>query len=655
MEGLVSRVSYRDSFEYDLNNSEAGNMIHNKYNLLNEIHRSDHSIIIKISCFESGLLFVLKVVKKRDDLIFELDMLKQINVYGINQIKEIYESEQFVYFIESYIDGSNLEKYVHDNGAFEKEEAKVIVLKIAIILNRLHKFGEKNIVFRDLKPSNIMIETNGNITLIDVITIRETKDSQTQDTFLIGSKGYTAPEAYGFMQTSSVSDIYSLGATFFFLLTGIQPANVSSFDKYFDENREIPFDDIIKKATAFTPVDRFQSVDAFISALNYGRIKKSHKKFFFIIATVILVSFLYLSYLRLNKPFDVGKISQMEDIEMDSMAVLDNKDFKFELYSDGLLKIYVNKESLTQKISDFMFITVGTGYTPFSSNMISNDVFVATTEKGYQFYTDEGFSSLLDDRKSIMIILFSEEGEPIAYYTSNDVTQYAKKISFNELNTELVPADTFEVDDGVIFNNYVEYTVLKIDRDKVKSFSKVSIWNKHSPYAGKDIAKVQERIENGENIVSYNEEGINTDYGISGTFFGDYWLIYLLDENNNIVSEYRTESLYQISQPSLQIEKSIDLDDGVIIHVLGTYAKIEVDRSKVQNVKYVGMFQQRDRMTDQEKEMYRNTAKAGESTYEYTKQGVDIGYDESGLFDDSSWYIIFLDENKNVIKEYSIE
>lgn len=651
----MSRFSYKDSFEYDINNSEVGSVIHNKYNLLDEIHRSDHSIITKVCCYESEKQFVLKAVIKRDDLIFELDMLKQICIDGINQIKEIYESEQFVYFIESYIDGSNLEKYVQNNGALNKKEARDIILKIAKILNRLHKFGEKNIVFRDLKPSNIMIETNGNITLIDVITIRETKDCQTQDTFLIGSKGYTAPEAYGFMQTSAVSDIYSLGATFFFLLTGIQPANVSSFDKYFHENRDIPYDDIIKKATAFTPTDRFQSVDAFINALNHGRIKKSYKKLFFSIAIMLMASVLYLSYLRLNKPFDVGEISQIEDIEMESLAVLNNKDFKFELYSDGHLEVYVNKESLPQKISDFKFITVGTGYSPFSPNMITNDAFIATTEKGYQFYTDEGFNSVLDDRKSILIFLFSEEGEPIAYFTSNDVTQYAEKISFNEINSKLLPVDIFEVDDGVIFNNYDEFTVLKIDRSRVKNFSKVSIWNKHSPYAGKDIAKVQEKIENGENIVSYNEEGIKTDYGISGTFLGDYWLIYLLDDNNNIISEYRTESMYQISQPSLQIEKSIDLDEDVIIHILGTYAKIEVDQSIVQNLKYIGLFQQQGALTEQEKEMYRKSAKAGENIYEYTRHGVDIGYDESGIFDDSSWYILFLDESKNVIKEYSIE
>jgi serine/threonine protein kinase len=80
------------------------------------------------------------------------------------------------------------------------------------------------IVFRDLKPSNIMITRDGRIKLIDFGIARFFKEEQREDTFVYGTPGYAAPEQYGLGQTDVRSDIFSLGATLHHCLTGRNPS-----------------------------------------------------------------------------------------------------------------------------------------------------------------------------------------------------------------------------------------------------------------------------------------------------------------------------------------------------------------------------------------------------------------------------------------------
>src|SRR5205807_6621447 len=80
------------------------------------------------------------------------------------------------------------------------------------------------IIFRDLKPANIMQTTDGHLYLIDFGIARHFKPGQTKDTAAYGSMGYAAPEQYGRAQTTPRSDIYSLGAVLYQLLSGHDPS-----------------------------------------------------------------------------------------------------------------------------------------------------------------------------------------------------------------------------------------------------------------------------------------------------------------------------------------------------------------------------------------------------------------------------------------------
>ncbi len=129
------------------------------------------------------------------------------------------------YLVMSFIKGQTLPDYLEMQGGYlDVEEVVEIGLALCSVLQYLHTHRPP-IIFRDLKPSNIMRTVDGNIYLIDFGIARIFKPGQGADTAYQGSAGYAPPEQYGTSQTTPRSDIYSLGATLYYLLTGYNPAS----------------------------------------------------------------------------------------------------------------------------------------------------------------------------------------------------------------------------------------------------------------------------------------------------------------------------------------------------------------------------------------------------------------------------------------------
>jgi len=130
------------------------------------------------------------------------------------------------YLVMDFIEGETLEAYLAQakGGKLPVEETLHIGVQLCAVLEYLHT-RKPPIIFRDLKPANIMRTVNGNLFLIDFGIARHFKPGQKRDTIAFGSPGYAAPEQYGKAQTTARSDIYSLGATLHHLLTGIDPSD----------------------------------------------------------------------------------------------------------------------------------------------------------------------------------------------------------------------------------------------------------------------------------------------------------------------------------------------------------------------------------------------------------------------------------------------
>lgn len=150
------------------------------------------------------------------------------------------------YTIREYVEGENLAQYAKEH-RFSQEEIIRIGLQLSEVLTYLH--SRKNpIVHRDIKPENIILQRDGSVSLIDFGISREYKDDQKSDTVVVGTRQYAAPEQYGFRQTDSRSDIYSLGMVFAWMLyqkTEVPDRPTGKLEK------------IIQKCTAFAPKDRY--------------------------------------------------------------------------------------------------------------------------------------------------------------------------------------------------------------------------------------------------------------------------------------------------------------------------------------------------------------------------------------------------------------
>ena len=129
------------------------------------------------------------------------------------------------YLVMDFIEGETLESYLKRTGSkLSAPETLDIGIKLCSVLDYLHTRNPP-IIFRDLKPANIMLANNGVVYLIDFGIARLFKPGQSQDTTAFGSVGYAPPEQHGKARTTPGADIYSLGATLHQLLSGNDPSN----------------------------------------------------------------------------------------------------------------------------------------------------------------------------------------------------------------------------------------------------------------------------------------------------------------------------------------------------------------------------------------------------------------------------------------------
>ena len=206
----------------------------------------------------------------------EADLLVQLKHPNLPDVSDFFEEGGKAYLVMEFIEGKTLEKVQEDIGHPLDEK---LVMKWAVqlcdVLSYLH-VQPQPIIFRDLKPSNVMVIKNGQIKLIDFGIARIFKSTSAKDTTTLGSRGYAPLEQYGRGQSDPRSDIYALGATMYDLLTNSVPAdapmrrlNPLAFQKPSQLNPGISKDteQIVLKAMAEEPKDRYQSAIEMLHAI----------------------------------------------------------------------------------------------------------------------------------------------------------------------------------------------------------------------------------------------------------------------------------------------------------------------------------------------------------------------------------------------------
>ncbi len=156
----------------------------------------------------------------------EVSVLSQLDHSNLPRVYEHFQNPGYWYLVMDFIAGETLEDYQikAPNKRLLLSEVLDIGLQLCIVLDYLHS-QQPPIVFRDLKPTNIIRTPTGQIYLIDFGIARYFKPGQAKDTVALGSLGYAAPEQYGKAQTTPRADIYSLGAVLHQLLTAKDPSD----------------------------------------------------------------------------------------------------------------------------------------------------------------------------------------------------------------------------------------------------------------------------------------------------------------------------------------------------------------------------------------------------------------------------------------------
>lgn len=224
--------------------------IETDYETVKTIKNSERGCVSLLKNRQNGTRFIFRHYRGNGEVYRKL---LGISCPNLPQIMETAERDGMVLVLEEYIQGDSL-AYLLDGALFSHAEARKITLQLCNALWVLHKLGA---VHRDIKPENVIIRGSKAV-LIDFDASRIFKNDTNQDTQILGTTGYAAPEQYGITQTDERADIYSLGVLLNIMLTGKHPSKELANGR---------LGRIVQKCTMVNPKKRYKSVLYLMEAL----------------------------------------------------------------------------------------------------------------------------------------------------------------------------------------------------------------------------------------------------------------------------------------------------------------------------------------------------------------------------------------------------
>ena len=201
----------------------------------------------------------------------EANILATLNHSSIPRIYDYFSLGERSYLVLEFINGKDLEMIIEETEGFLPEEQVLVwAIELCDVLSFLHNHKPDPIIFRDMKPSNVMINQSQHIMLVDFGIAKPFQAGQKGT--MIGTEGYSPPEQYR-GEATLLADIYALGATLHHALTRRNPQLEPPFSFSERPVRKInsaisqDFEAVITRALQYNPEDRFQSAEAMKDAL----------------------------------------------------------------------------------------------------------------------------------------------------------------------------------------------------------------------------------------------------------------------------------------------------------------------------------------------------------------------------------------------------
>ena len=242
------------------------NVVGGRYYVLEQVGTGGFSKVYRVKDLKSGNEYALKEYitsdpsnqkKLLEGMERELEVLKHTSHPVLPKIFNLIKEDSRFYLVMELVEGTNLKQYIVEHGRLSKKEMKEIMFQILSGLYYLHSL-EPPIIYRDLKPANVIWKTNGQMKLVDFGIAKRYRDDIDLDALAIGSRGFAAPEQYEksnqdtFFNTDIRTDIYGVGKTMFYLRTG--KIYQGKFPVYIRGKER----KVIKKCMANNPEQRYQ-------------------------------------------------------------------------------------------------------------------------------------------------------------------------------------------------------------------------------------------------------------------------------------------------------------------------------------------------------------------------------------------------------------
>lgn len=331
---------------------EIGSLVDDKYKILSEIGHGGMSVVYMAINEKANKTWAVKEVRKdgkmdfntvKQGLMAEIETLKKLDHSNLPSIVDVIDDEDSFIIVMDYIEGRSLDRIIEENGAQPESYVVEWAKQLCDVFGYLHT-RKPSIIYRDMKPANVMLKPDGNIMVVDFGTAKNF-EIDLGETTGIGTIGYAAPEQYigsGFGRTDARTDIYCLGITLYHLLTNVDPCKNLISDKSIraiNPGLSYGLDEIIKKCTEHQPDDRYQSCAELMYDLeNYQVLeplykKRQKRKLYGFVTTVILAFACLISGIVLNIAATKMASENYENVLYEASITTDY-DEKIELYEE---------------------------------------------------------------------------------------------------------------------------------------------------------------------------------------------------------------------------------------------------------------------------------------------------------------------------------
>ena len=259
-----------------------GKIIDGKYEILTKIGQGGMSTVYLAMDKRLNKQWAIKEIRKEKhnsnnaivvkSILAEAQLMKKLDHAALPRIVDIIEDNEAIYVVMDYIEGETLSKILREYGPQPEETVIEWAKQLCEVLDYLHT-RQLAVIYRDMKPSNVMLKPDGKIKVIDFGIAREYKENNNSDTVSLGTRGYAAPEQFGGKgQTDARTDVYCLGVTLYHLVTGKSPCE-EPYEIYpirrWNPALSGGLEKIIIKCTRPDPNDRYQSCAQMLYDLNH--------------------------------------------------------------------------------------------------------------------------------------------------------------------------------------------------------------------------------------------------------------------------------------------------------------------------------------------------------------------------------------------------